>query len=320
MLRPRHRTKRRSQAESRIKRTELRVGIVGAGKGAALHAAAAQMVRGVSLVGVGGDARSGDDFAQETGIANVGLEELLTTADMLVVAVPPCAAPSVIGKIAARPGTVRAVLVETPLLAPLPDFGVPMVAGANLLHAPLIRDALTAIGSMGQPHHLVIRATQPAPTWGQHGTRAFGGPATDPGARYALLLAAAGREIVAGVHIAAARDETTTAATVTLRFPSGRTARVESVWGPGSARLDFEVADANGVVSVVVDPIPSLEINGEATEQGDLHPLAALGFVDQLYRLSLLARQETEPWPEVNAAASLGELIHRADPWTPSID
>lgn len=283
------------------------VGIIGGGRGAALHADAAIHTGGVELIGVGGRPGSAGELARDAGVPDLPLAALCE-ADAVVVAVPPPAVEPTLRLIeneAQGGARVGAVLVEPPLRS-LPAGTIPTALGANLLHAPVVKQALREIAAMANPHHLQLRCRQPAPTWGTHGSAAFGGPLDDPGVRLAsLLLAAAGEpavhvertEIAGGVHAA-------------LELESGRRAGLEIAWVPGSSRTELEAADGGGVVLLTLDPLPRLEIDGTAVESPDLHPLEALGFVAQIDRLARTAAGAA-PWPEAATGSAIEALLSR---------
>ncbi len=289
-----------------------RIGIIGGGHGAALHAQAALLCDRVELVGVGGGSSSAAELAAAAEVPDLSFDALLDRCDAVVVAVPPASAPEVVDALAGR---VRAVLVEAPVPADLPDPGCPAMIGANLLHAPAVRRAMRIIGDMASPHHLVMRSTQPAPTWGSHGSHAFGGAGLDPGARLAPILFAATGE---AIDSAAARITegpvagVEESATITLALPSGRAARLESRWAPGSARAELEVASDEGVALVSFFPEPELELNGVPMAVGQGHPLVDLGFVAQLERLAGLPGRSGTPWLDLATGKAICGVLSSA--------
>jgi len=284
------------------------IGIIGGGRAATLHADAALQMRRIDLIGVGGRPGSADRLASDAGVSNLALP-LLCEADLVVIAVPPSEVSDVAGLVAneiLRGSPVRAVMIEPPLRS-LPVLSVPTVLAANLLHAPVVKQALRAIAAMQAPHHLQLRVRQPAPTWGAHGTPAFGGPLHDPGIRLApLLLAAAAEtavhveqvEIGGGVHAA-------------IELESGRRVGLDVAWTEGPAQIELEVADDGGVILLTLDPFPRLEIDGRHIEPPDLHPLDALGFVGQLDRLSRTA-DGADPWPSTATGLAIEALFDLA--------
>lgn len=286
------------------------IGIIGGGQGATLHADAVLHTRGVGLIGVGGRPGSAGRLADEAGVPDLPLAALCE-ADAVVVAVPPPAVEPILRLIeneALGGAPVRAILVEPPVRA-LPDGAIPTALGANLLHAPVVRQAMREITALPNPHHLQLRCRQPQPTWGAHGTADFGGPLEDPGVRLAsLLLAAAGEpavhveqtEVAGGVHAA-------------IELESGRRVGLEVAWVEGSSRIELEAADEGGVILLTLDPLPRLEIDGKAIEAPDLHPLEALGFTAQIDRLGRTAKGSA-PWPEATAGLAIEALLSASSP------
>jgi len=286
------------------------IGIIGGGRGATLHADAVLHTRGVELIGVGGRPGSAGRLADEAGVPDLPLAALCE-ADAVVVAVPPPAVEPTLRLIeneALGGAPVRAILVEPPVRA-LPDGAIPTALGANLLHAPVVKQAMREITALANPHHLQLRCRQPPPTWGAHGTSAFGGPLEDPGVRLAsLLLATAGEpavhveqtEIAGGVHAA-------------IELESGRRVGLEVAWVDGSSRIELEAADEGGVILLTLDPLPRLEIDGTAIEPPDLHPLEALGFAAQIDRLARTAKGSA-PWPAATTGLAIETLLSASSP------
>ena len=311
-----------------------RLSIVGGGPAATLHAEASAAVAGVELVGVGGRPGSAGPLADAFGVDDAPLDVLISRADAIVVAVPPDAVPGVLARV--RP-PVRVVLVESPVAtavgAASGPIDVPVMAGANLLHAPTVRRALRSIATMTTPHHLGLHSRGPAPDWGAHATDRFGGGAMmDPGARLLpVLLAAAGapvEEVAAQVSHHRGIDQR---AALQLTLADGRRATADIAWADGPAEARLEVADANGAVLRDLLTRPGLEFDGRAVgpPDPDENPVVALGFADQLRRLAAVARGDTEPWIDhrvgvgvlsvVNAAAAAaaadrGVAVGRVDP------
>ena len=281
------------------------VGIIGGGKAAMLHADTALQMREIELVGVGGRPGTADRIAADAGVPDLALP-LICEADVVIIAVPPSEVAGVtrlIGNEVLGGAPVRAVMIEPPLRL-LPEIPIPTVLAANLLHAPVVKQALRAIGSMQAPHHLQLRVRQPVPSWGAHGTPAFGGPLHDPGVRLASLLLAAAAEtavhaeqvdIDGGIHAA-------------IELESGRRAGLDVAWVEGSSRIELEAADDDGVLLLTIDPLPRLEVDGHPIDPPDLHPLEALGFVGQLDRLSRTA-DGAAPWPPAATGLAIEALF-----------
>lgn len=270
-----------------------------------LHADAALQTRDIDLIGVGGRPGSATELAANAGVPDLPLPGLCE-ADAVIVAVPPSEVAAVIGLVdneLVGGAPVRAVLVEPPLRS-LPDLPIPVVLGANLLHAPVVKQALRAIGAMKSPHHLQLRVRQPPPTWGAHGTPAFGGPLHDPGLRLVPLLLAAAAE--PAVHVEQVEIEGGVHAAIELE--SGRRVGLDVAWVEGSSRIELEAADDGGVILLTLDPLPHLEVDGRVIDPPDLHPLEALGFAAQLDRLARTA-DGAEPWPDIGTGLAIEALL-----------
>lgn len=281
------------------------IGILGGGRGATLHADAAIHTRGVELIGVGGRPGSAGELAEQAGVPDLGLPALCG-ADALIVAVPPAdvaRALSLVQNEVTGGAPLAALMVEPPLRA-LPSTTIPTVLGANLLHAPVVKQALREIAAMSAPHHLQLRVRQPAPTWGAHGSPAFGGPLHDPGIRMASLLLAAAAE--PAVHVEHAEIDGGIHAAIELE--SGRRAGLDVAWVEGSSRIELEAADDGGVILLTLDPLPRLEVDGRTIEPPDLHPLEALGFVPQIDRLAATVTGAAA-WPTAEAGLAIENLL-----------
>ena len=66
-----------------------RIGIIGGGKGATLHADAIIHTRSADLVGVGGRPGSASELAAVADCPDLSLDDLCDGSDALIVAVPP---------------------------------------------------------------------------------------------------------------------------------------------------------------------------------------------------------------------------------------
>ena len=282
------------------------IGIIGGGKGATLHADAVIHTRGADLIGVGGRPGTAGELAAVADAPDLSIDTLCARAEAIIVAVPPPEVHGVLQTVAdaiERGGPVRAVLVEPPLRT-VPEIPVPLVLGANLLHAPVVRQALREIAAMHEPHHLQMRVRQPRPDWGAHGTPAFGGPLHDPGLRLAPVLLSAAAEPAVHVEVAEIPDGVHAA----IELESGRRAGLDVAWTAGSSRIELEAADAGGVILLQLDPLPHLEIDGHPLEAPELHPLEAMGFVPQIDRL-LRTAKGAAPWPDASIGTSIEALF-----------
>ena len=117
-----------------------RIGIIGGGKGATLHADAIIHTRGAELVGVGGRPGTAGELAAVANCPDLSLDDLCAGSDALIVAVPPPDVGGVLTAIDDRStdgADVKAVLVEAPF-DELQELPVPVALGANLLHAPVV--------------------------------------------------------------------------------------------------------------------------------------------------------------------------------------
>ncbi len=294
------------------------VGIVGAGRAATLHAEAVRAASGVTLAGVTASSPASPRAAALAGALDcevLPLSDLARRCDAVVIATPPASRAAAAAALSSS-RRLRAVLVESPaattldgvteLSAALP--GLPVMAAANLLHAPALRRMLDAVAAM-DPHHLELRLAVPDPTRGPGAGRAFGGGVcVDPAAGFwPVVMAAMGEEVesvaVPRADIAEGLDR---AAEVVLRSAGGRHARTRLSWGARVAEAALEAADSAHVARVEVWPVPVAEMDGEpvVSPAGSAHPLSALGFVAQIERLVRVAHGEARPWPGLDAASS----------------
>ena len=283
-----------------------RIGIIGGGKGATLHADAVIHTRTADLIGVGGRPGTAGELAAVADVSDLSLPDLCAAADALIVAVPPPEVAPVLRLIENEivgGAAVKAVLVEAPVGEPV-AMSVPCALGANLLHAPVVRQALREIAAMQEPHHLQMRVRQPTPDWGAHGTPAFGGPLHDPGLRLAPVLLSAAAQ--AAVHVEVAEIEGGVHAAIELE--SGRRCGLDVAWAEGSATIELEAADDSGVILLTLDPLPRLEIDGRTIAPPDLHALEALGFIQQIDRLTKTAAGAAV-WPDIAVGASIEALF-----------
>ena len=277
-----------------------RIGIVGGGMAATMHAEAIVNARAATLVGVGGRAATGAALSAAANVPHLELEPLIAASDALVIATPPDTVADIVTVIGSR---VRALLIESPLPRSLITPVIPTMVAANLLHAPAVRSGLAAIAKMSA-HHLQLRSTQPRPTWGFHGTA---GPLLDPGARLLpVLLAAAGSVVVSSErrNFGPAEDHA-----VSLLLADGRTVEMRSSWAEGATYAELEAADNSGVVQISFFPVPQLEINGRPIEREESPPIRSLGFVDQIERLARVAKGDAEPWLPLASGQGIRALL-----------
>jgi predicted dehydrogenase len=272
-----------------------RIAIIGGGRGAARHAEAALATTGVELIGIGGrPVGTAEALAAALGVPDLPLGELLDRADGLVVAVPPRSVPEVMAHV---PLDFPA-LIESPV--GLDAAERPRTATAvNLLHAGVVKQALRAMHGLGPVHHLALRSRSARPSWGCHGTAAFGGGAlVDPAAGVLPVLLAAAGVPVAEVAATVRRDgDIDVAANVTMWLTDGRRIQAEFEWIDGLGETVLEAASENGVVSVQLSPLPTLEIDEKSLVPIEEPPIVALGFIEQMRRFATIATRRAEPWP-----------------------
>ncbi|MDG2216661.1 MAG: Gfo/Idh/MocA family oxidoreductase [Acidimicrobiales bacterium] len=280
-----------------------RIGIVGAGIAATMHAEAVLNTRAATLVGVGGRVATGEALGTAANVPHLDLESLIAASDALVIASPPETVADIVAMIGSR---VRALLIESPLPLSLVTPVIPTMVAANLLHAPTVRLGLAAIAKMNA-HHLQLRSTQPRPTWGSHGTDVGNEPLLDPGARLLpVLLAAAGSSVVGSERrkIGPAEDYA-----LRLELTDGRTVEMRSSWAHGEVNAELEAADTSAVVQISFFPFPRLEIDGQPIEPEETAAVRSLGFVNQIERLARVAKGDAEPWLPLASGQGIRALL-----------
>lgn len=285
-----------------------RIGIVGGGRGATLHAEAVRATRGATLSGVGGrpaaeHGRTAATLGEALDVAEMTLDQLVATSDGLVIAVPPAAVGDV----------VAAVPADLPLLIECPDAGgdrPQTMTAANLLHAPAVTRGLRAIGELGAVHHLVLRGRGPQPAWGTHGTPAWGGGVMlDPHATtLPVLLAAAGSGVTGMTGTVAGPSGLESAVRLRFSLEDGREVSADLAWTDDDLEVELEAASGHGVVTIRLLPSPAVELDGRAVGDEALPPLTALGFVAQMDRFAGVVRGERTAWPSLGVGAALRGL------------
>lgn len=275
-----------------------RIAIVGGGRAATLHAEAALATPGVDLVGVGGRPGTAGPLAAAMGVPDLALDDLVDRADGLVIAVSADATDAVVSSL---PADVP-VLVESPVRLAEPRARA--MTAANLLHAPLVKQGLRAVGDLGDAHHLLLRGRAVR----RDGARVI---FSDPFAgAWPVLLMAAG---------AAATSVTATAsadrAVTTVELSDGREVRAELEWvttATASAVTELEVAGGSGVVTIGLWPLPTLEVDGRATGPTTDPALVALGFTEQMRRFAAWCERGGEPWPPISVGMGVSRLTDAA--------
>jgi myo-inositol 2-dehydrogenase / D-chiro-inositol 1-dehydrogenase len=273
--------------------------LAGAGWMAAVHAMAVEPLPDAAITAVASrqPERAGA-LAQRLGASACAYDDLPATARGVIVATPP--ALHAAHALAAVDAGVAA-LVEKPLCATLADAdrlvaaaeaGAVLGYAENLVHAPVVRQALGHAAQLEGIDVLEVRAIQPRPTWGDFLTEAWGGGVLfDLGPHplaLALLLAAPARPVEVQATLAGADDHPVDEhAEVGLRFDDGALARVVASWrGDGSPVWDAQASAPDGVVRFELLPQPLLERNGVEVRLPPLPPdvpapLVQLGYLEQ---------------------------------------
>jgi len=299
------------------------ISIIGTGRAASFHAAAALLADHVELEGVvGRHLGKASELAQQAEVPEFTLEQALNRSEAVVIAVPPADTPAVLAAVGDR---VSAILVETPSAASSPDLEAPSDNGrpptmiaANLLHAPATRRALREISSMDSPFHFSLRSRGTRPDWGDHDTPRFGGGAIlDPGCRIMpLLLAALGAPVVSVcAELPADSRRIDTSAKLELKTDvfHHRDITIDIAWGDEAPTTTLEVASENSVVQLELAPPPTLEVNGETVMIAEVDdPYTELGFRAQIERLGAIARGDSAPWPDITLASGLIDIATAA--------
>ena len=275
-----------------------RIAIVGGGRAATLHAEAALATPGVELVGVGGRPGTAGPLAAAMGVPDLALDDLVSRADGLVIAV---SADATDGVVSGLPADLP-LLIESPVRLTEPRAHA--MTAANLLHAPLVKQGLRAIGDLGAAHHLLLRGRAVR----RDGQRLI---FSDPYAgAWPVLLMAAGAAAVS-VTATAAADR----AVASVDLADGRTARAELEWitsASASAVTELEVAGGSGVVTIGLWPLPTLEVDGRSTRTATDPALVALGFTEQMRRFAAWCERGGEAWPPISVGMGVSRLTEAA--------
>lgn len=276
----------------------------GAGWVTAVHGLAVDALDHVRVVHVASRRNvSAGRRAEQTGAAVCRYDELPRGADAVVVATPPAlhrreAARAVDGGAAA--------LVESPLAATLDDADQivalaargPVVYAENLVHSPVVAEAVQACRRIGELTHLEVRFAQGRPDGGpQRMEPSWGGGALfDLGVHalaVALLLAAPARVVAVEADLAAGDDlDVDDDASVTLTFDTGLRAQVRASWRAAAPTWDAQAASATSAVRLELVPDPSVELNGAALKAPAAPPdiaspqLHHLGYIGQIASLA----------------------------------
>jgi predicted dehydrogenase len=281
-----------------------RLAFAGSGWVTAIHGLAARTVEGMRIERVASRREAtAAGRAEQTGATACSYDDLPGGADAVLVATPPALH---------RREAERAVgggalaLVEAPLAATLDDADAIVglaeqgrVAYAeNLVHSPVVAQAVEACRRIGALTHLEVRFAQGRPeggpdrldpSWG-------GGAVFDLGIHalaVALLMAAPARVVAVEAYLSPGDDlELDDDGTVTLTFDSGLRASVRASWRAAAPTWDAQAASATSAVRLELVPDPSVELNGSPLKLPAAPPdLAAdqlhhLGYVGQLAALA----------------------------------
>jgi myo-inositol 2-dehydrogenase / D-chiro-inositol 1-dehydrogenase len=299
------------------------VAFAGAGWVTAIHAMAAGVFDDVRVGPVA--SRRPENAARRAAQAGgepARYEDLPGAADAVIVATPP---PLHRREAERAVDGGATVLVEAPLAATLADAdalvtestSAPLAYGENLVHSPVVAEAVGACRRVGELTHLEVRFTQDRPEGGSERTTAAwgGGAGFDLGIHalaLALLMAAPARvtrvsaDLLAGHGIDVDDD-----ATMTLTFDTGLTAQVRATWRAVAPVWDAQAASATSAVRVELVPDPGVELNGTplrmpAPPDGlPTDQLHHLGYLDQMGALAADAAARRTP----RVGPGLGRLL-----------
>ncbi len=297
---------------------DIDLAFAGAGWIAAVHGYAVGHIPGLTITKVASrDPARATNAAERLGADACTYDDLPAGAAGVVICTPPSLhASQTLGAVAASAG----VLVEKPLcttLAEADDLVAAAEAGAliayaeNLVHAPIVRQALEHAAQIGPLDLLDVRAIQSRPTWGDFLTEGWGGGVLfDLGVHplaIALLMAAPARPVEVQATLGGADDHPVDEhAEVLIRFDTDLVARVVASWRGGEQPTwDAQASSPDGVVRLELLPELLLERNGAAVPQPGIpdgvHPqLEQLGYLRQMEAFALDLRDGRRP--ELGAA------------------
>lgn len=280
-----------------------RIGLLGAGWAATVHAMTSSGIPGMEVVWVGSrDPAHAARLAGLGGVGSGGLDELPHGLDLVVVATPPADHERALTRALERGA---AVLVEKPLCATpgqadrmierIQDAGAVVGLAENLLFAPAVDTMIRHRSTLGPLHRLYLSCTQPPPSWGHFlEPLQAGGVLFDLGAHplaLALALAAPARPVATRCRLSSTRaDGADDLARVELRFDDGLVAEIDLSWrGTGDPCWEVELAADGGAGRLELLPRPLLELDGvdmtpSPTMDGLADPmLEHLGYAAQLH-------------------------------------
>ncbi|MDY7101431.1 MAG: Gfo/Idh/MocA family oxidoreductase [Actinomycetota bacterium] len=276
----------------------VRLGIVGAGRAAVLHAMAAAHAPGVELVAVAGrDRERTESFARRAGSALTTIGGLAEITDLVVVATPSSSHRAVVEELGGGDGPV--VLLERPAGDGADDTRLlasnhPRVGTAeNLWWAPIVVTAADRIARFGSLNHLGVRVRAHEPPGGAAAASGAGrrGALAEPGASavaLALRLMGPRRPVtVSGARFRPGTDAPTSAA-FAVDLDTGERVTIDAAWTDRTPSFDAQAAGPTGAVRVELLPEPHVEQNGRdvpspAPAMGSDPPeLERYGYVGQL--------------------------------------
>jgi myo-inositol 2-dehydrogenase/D-chiro-inositol 1-dehydrogenase len=214
--------------------------------------------------------------AEQLGARPVHYEDLPAGADLVLVCTPP--ARHADDAITALQGGAE-VIVEKPLAATLADADRIVTASRqtggrvgyaeNLVHAPVVAEALRRRPGLGPLRHLEAHVSQGRPAWGGFLAEDYGGGVLfDVGPHpiaVVLLLARPARPVAVRATLAGSAEHVVDDhAEVRLTFDTGLEAPVVVSWRPAEgSRWDVQAASERRVLRVELFPHLALEADGE---------------------------------------------------------
>ncbi|MSO87558.1 MAG: Gfo/Idh/MocA family oxidoreductase [Acidimicrobiia bacterium] len=285
----------------------------GAGWIAAVHGYAASHVPGLQITKVASrDPARASAAAERMGAEPCTYAELPADAHGVVVCTPPALHLNhALHAIERGAG----VLIEKPLCTTLADADALVAAaatggqiayGENLLHAPIVRLALTHTAQLQAIDLVEVRALQGRPSWGDFLNEDWGGGVLfDLGVHplaVALVLAAPAVPVeVRATLVGAADHPVDEHAEVTIHFDTGLLARVTASWRHADSPLwDAQISAPDGVVRMELLPRALLERNGvevplPGTSQGVPAQLEEFGYLQQIESFALDLQEHRAP-------------------------
>jgi predicted dehydrogenase len=290
----------------------------GSGWIAAVHGYAVRHVPGLRITKVASrEAAKAAAAAERMKAEPCTYAELPAGADGVVVCTPP-AQHLEHAQLAIEGGA--GVLIEKPLCATLAEAdalvaaaedGARIAYAENLLHAPIVRLAVTHAAQLHAIDLIEVRALQSRPTWGDFLTESWGGGVLfDLGVHplaVALVLAAPAVPVEVQATLEGADDHPVDEhAELTIHFDTGLLARVTASWrGADTPTWDAQVSAPDGVVRMELLPSLVLERNGvevplPGIPEGVPAQLEELGYLPQIEAFAQDLQQHRSP--ELGAA------------------